>query len=161
MTPILQFVAVGLLTLGAGASAVSVMQSDMPDFAVPTGAWEAGSLLDDRAFSVTGRVVESGEALPETILTFAEGRFQSSRCQVYCAFGWQAYQTWREGDITHFTATTRCPDAPHTVVWYGTVTGDEMQVAGTWTTRRWYWSRQITLDGTGTPADPASMATRG
>jgi hypothetical protein len=129
-----------------------MMARDVPDLAVPAGAWEAGTILDGRAFGVTGTVVESGEDLPETILSFANGRFQSSRCQVYCDFGWTAYQTWREGDVTHFTATTHCPRAPHTVVWYGTVTGDDMQVAGTWTTRRWYWTQQITVDGIGVPA---------
>lgn len=155
MIPILQTAAVAVVALGTGASAVTVMNRDVPDLAIPAVAWEPGSNLDGRAFSVTGKVVESGEDLDETVLSFLDGGFQSSQCQKYCDFGWSDYQTWREGDVTHFTATTLCPDAPHTVVWHGTVSGDEMQVAGTWTTRRWYWTRQITVDGTGVPADPA------
>jgi len=116
MIPILQTAAIAVVALGTGASAVSVMKRDVPDFAVPAGAWQPGSTLDGAAFSVTGTVVEYGEKLPETVLSFADGKFQSSRCQVYCDFGWNAYETWREGDVTHFTATTACPDAPHTVV---------------------------------------------
>jgi hypothetical protein len=161
MIPILQTVVVAVITLGTGASAVSVMNRDMPDLAVPVGAWQPGSTLDGSAFNVTGTVVESGEILPETVLSFTDGKFQSSRCQIYCDFGWNAYETWREGDVTHFTATTACPEAPHTVVWYGTVTGDDMQVAGTWTTRRWYWTRQITVDATGVPAVPVALTIEG
>jgi hypothetical protein len=60
--------------------------------------------------------------------------------------------------VTHFTATALCPDAPHTVVWYGTVTGDEVAVEVTWTTRRWYWTNQIAVRGSGT-VTPSEAAT--
>jgi hypothetical protein len=151
MIPVLQAAAAAIIALGTGATAVAVMKQDVPDFAVPEGQWQPGSALDGRAFRVSGTVKESGEDLPETVLSFVDGRFQSSRCQIYCEFGWQDYRTWTEGEVTSFTATTRCPDAPHTVVWYGTLKGEEMRVEGTWTTRRWYWTRQINLVGEGTP----------
>ena len=151
MITILQAAAVAVLALGTGATAVSLMKEDLPDFAVPEGPWQPGSELDGRAFSLSGMVKESGEELPPTVFSFIDGRFQSSRCQIYCDFGWSEYRTWSEGDVTRFTATTRCPDAPHTVVWYGTVEGDEIRFEGTWTTRRWYWTRQINAVGQGSP----------
>jgi hypothetical protein len=161
MKPILQAAALAVVALGTGASAVTFMNGDVPDFVVPEGSWQPGSALDGRAFRLSGMVKESGEEMPETVVSFVDGRFQSSRCQIYCEFGWQDYQTWTEGEVTRFSATTRCPDAPHTVVWYGTVEGDEMQFEGTWTTRRWYWTRQLRIAGQGTPAPAGAEATSG
>ena len=145
MTRILQIAAIAAATLGTGAAAVVGLNPDIPDFAVPAGPWQAGSELDGRAFHVTGTILETGAAMPETTLSFVAGQFQSSRCQLACTFGWHEYQTITEGDRIHFTATTRCPEAPFTVVWYGTVVGDAAQIAGTWTTRRWYWTHQASL----------------
>lgn len=161
MTPIAQAAAVAVIALGTGASAVGVAKRDLPDLAVPDGAWGQGVVLDGQAFSVTGTVIESGEELDPTVFSFADGKFQSSRCQVYCDFGWQDYRTRKVGDVLHFTATTNCPSAPHTVVWHGTIAGDDIAIAGTWTTRRWYWTRQITLDGTAVPAMSAPVTGEG
>jgi len=161
MTPILQAAAIGVAALGTGATAVTFMNEDVPDLAVPAGPWEAGSELDGRAFRLKSVIKETGEVLDDTVFSFVDGTFQSSRCQIYCEFGWTGYQTWTEGEVTHFTTTTRCPDAPHTVVWYGTVQGDELRFEGTWTTRRWYWTRQINAVGTGTPAAQGDEAISG
>ena len=155
MISVLQAAAVADLALGTGATAVTLMKEDLPDFAVPEGPWQQGSEFDGRAFRLSGTVKESDEELPATVLSFADGRFQSSRCQIYCDFGWSEYRTWTEGEVTRFTATTRCPDAPHTVVWYGMLEGDGMRVEGTWTTRRWYWTRQLNLVGEGSPVTGA------
>lgn len=159
MTPILQAGIVAATLLGSGATAVSVMNSDVPDLDVPALQWSAGGDLDGRVVKIKATIRETGEALEESELTFSNGMFQSSRCQQYCEFGWNPYQTWSEGDTTHFTATTICPDAPHTVVWYGTVTGDEVTVAATWTTRRWYWTQQINVVGEGALSTPVAEAT--
>jgi hypothetical protein len=145
MTTILKTAAFAVAVLATGAAAVTALNRDLPDFAVPAGPWQAGSDLDGRAFHVTGTVQETGAAMPETVLSFVDGQFQSSRCQVACTFGWNEYQSFTEGERIHFTATTRCPEAPFTVVWYGTVVGDEAQIAGTWTVRRWYWTHQATI----------------
>jgi hypothetical protein len=82
-------------------------------------------------------------------------------CQEYCDFGWSEYRTKEIDGTLHFTATTRCPDAPHTVVWYGTVTGEDVRFEATWTTRRWYWTYQIEATGAGstTPAPEAAADT--
>ena len=159
MTSIVQAGAVAVVTLGAGAATVSVMKGDPPDVVVPDGPWELGAVLDDRVFYTVDTIQETGEVVHDE-LHFADGKFQSSMCQTYCDFGWSDYRTWIEGEVIHFTTTTSCPDAPHTVVWYGTVEGDEVRFEGTWTTRRWYWTRQLNVVGESstTPPDGEALA---
>ena len=154
MTPIAQASAIAVIVLGTGAATVTVLNDDIPDLTIPDGPWTPGTGLDGRIFRTTDRVHQTGEVLTDE-LHFRDGRFQSAMCQKYCDFGWTEYQTWTGGETVHFTVTTTCPDAPHTVAWYGTVTGDRIDFEGTWTTRRWYWTRQINVSGTGslTPAD--------
>ena len=138
----MQIAAIGLATVGTGAATLTVMNDDIPDLSVPEGEWSAGTKLDGRSFFVIGSDLDSGEILEDELI-FRDGTFQSANCQIYCDFGWSEYQTKVQGEVIHFTARTECPDAPHTVVWYGTVTGDAVEVEGTWTTRRWYWTHQI------------------
>ena len=88
----------------------------------------------------------------EDDIIFRDGTFQSTDCENYCNFGWSDYQTKTIDGVIHFTSTAICPDAPHTVVWYGRVTGDDVVIDGTWTTRRWYWTNQIEVHATGSVA---------
>jgi len=155
MTPIVQIIAFGVLAVGVATGAVSVMNRDTPDFAVPEGPWQTGTALDGRVFHTVDTIVGSEDMLYDE-LHFVNGRFQSAKCQQYCDFGWSDYQTMKQGDAIHFTVTTRCPDAPHTVVWYGTVNGNNLRFEGTWTTRRWYWTRQIEVVGEGSTTPPAN-----
>jgi hypothetical protein len=148
MPQIVQVAAIALVTLGTGAATMTVMNEDIPDLVVPEGDWSAGGPLDGRAFEIIGTDAASGAVLEDEIL-FREGKFHSVDCQNYCDFGWSDYETKVIGDVIHFTARTICPDAPHTVVWYGTVTGDEIAIDVTWTTRRWYWTNQIEITATG------------
>jgi len=148
MPQILQIAVIALATAGTGAATLSVMNEDIPDLAVPDGPWAATGALDDRAFTIRGVDLDSGAVLEDEVL-FRDGGFQSVDCQEYCDFGWSEYLTKDIDGVTYFTTTTRCPDAPHTVVWYGTVEGDEITVDLTWTTRRWYWTNQIAVEGSG------------
>lgn len=148
MIKILQVSAIALTTLGTGATAMTVMNEDIPDLAVPEGAWTAGHELDGRTFNILGTDLASGAVLEDDIV-FRDGTFQSTDCQEYCDFGWSDYQTKMIDDVIHFTTRTICPDAPHTVVWYGTVTGDTVEIEATWTTRRWYWTNQIPISASG------------
>jgi hypothetical protein len=148
MSQMLQIATIALVTLGTGAATMSVLNDDVPDFAVPAGDWSAGHELDGRSFEVFGTDLASGAVLDNTI-TFRDGTFQSADCQEYCDFGWSDYQTEVIDGAIHFTVRTVCPDAPHVAVWYGTVTGDEVAIEGTWTTRRWYWTNQIAIVATG------------
>ena len=100
-------------------------------------------------FKIYGKDLASGAELEDDIV-FRNGAFQSADCEEYCKFGWSDYQTKTIGGAIHFTATAICPDAPHTVVWYGTVIGDEVELNVTWTTRRWYWTNQIAIQASGT-----------
>ena len=127
MTQLLQVASIALATLGTGAATMTVMNQDIPDLAVPEGDWSAGNALDGRSFHIVGADLESGEILKDE-LVIRNGTFQSVNCQKYCDFGWIAYETKVLGDVIHFTARPVCPDAPHTVVWYGTVTGDDVQI---------------------------------
>lgn len=152
MPQIIQVAAIAIATLGTGAATMSVMNEDIPDLQVPEGAWVSAGALDGRAFTMVGTVTESGAVLEDELL-FRDGTFQSVDCQNYCDFGWSDYQTKDIDGVIHFTATTRCPDAPHTVVWYGQIDGDAITLEATWTTRRWYWTNQIALEATGTATE--------
>jgi hypothetical protein len=152
MAQILQVAAIALATAGTGAAALTVMNEDIPDLAVPDGPWTAGSALDGRAFEIRGEDLDSGTVL-ENEIVFRDGTFQSTECQIYCDFGWSAYRTKVIDGTTYFTATTLCPDAPHTVVWYGAIEGDTVTLDATWTTRRWYWTNQIRLEAQGAATD--------
>ncbi|WP_223421969.1 hypothetical protein [Tateyamaria pelophila] len=149
MPQILQIAAIAAATLGTGAATLSVMNEDIPDLAVPEGDWTATGALDGIAFRIFGEDLSSGAKLEDEIF-FRDGTFQSVDCEEYCNFGWSDYQTKEIDGVIHFTTTTICPDAPHTVVWYGTVTGDDIAIDVTWTTRRWYWTNQIPIRGVGT-----------
>lgn len=158
LTPMTQFLAVGALVIGAATGAVSLMSKDVPDLAVPEGPWQASSALDGRVFYTVDRIVGSDEILIDE-LHFVDGRFQSLMCQEYCDFGWTEYETKEVEGTLHFTVTTQCPEAPHTVVWYGTVDGEQISIEATWTTRRWYWTHQIRAEGQGSTTPPADAAT--
>lgn len=159
MSQILQIAAIVVATLGTGAATLTVMNDDIPDLAIPEGDWAATGALDGMTFQIYGEDLsnDSGAVLEDSIV-FRDGTFQSTDCEEYCNFGWSDYETKEIDGIIHFTATALCPDAPHTVVWYGTVTGDDVAVDVTWTTRRWYWTNQIPIRAVGTiiPSTPVS-----
>ena len=156
MTSILQVAAIALATLGTGAATMTVMNEDIPDLAVPEGAWTAGHELDGKRFNIKGTDLASGAVLEDDII-FRDGTFQSLDCQKYCDFGWSDYQTKIIDGVIHFTVRAICPDAPHTVVWYGTLTGDTVELQATWTTRRWYWTNQIPISASGSSVDIAKQ----
>ncbi|MEP1539171.1 MAG: hypothetical protein ABJQ34_21280 [Paracoccaceae bacterium] len=156
MTHILHIAAIAFATFGTGAATLSVMNEDIPDLAIPEGNWAATGALDGMTFQVSGKDVDRGAELTDEIV-FRDGTFQSTDCEEYCNFGWSNYQTKEVDGVIHFTATALCPDAPHTVVWYGTISGDEASIDVTWTTRRWYWTNQMRIQGTGTALPPEAV----
>ena len=160
MPQIIQAATLVLAMVGTGAATMTVMNDDIPDLDVPKGAWTAGTVLDGKVFEILGTDVGSGAVLEDEII-FRDGTFQSADCQNYCDFGWSSYETKVIDDVIHFTAKTVCPDAPHTVVWYGTVTGDTMTLDATWTTRRWYWTNQIAIKASGNAVTPTDQSVTG
>lgn len=137
MSQILQVAVIAAATLGSGAATLTVMNKDIPDLAVPEGDWAATGALDGMAFRIYGEDLSSGAELEDDII-FRDGTFHSTDCENNCNFGWSGHQTKELDGVIHFTATAICPDAPHTVVWYGTATDDDVAVDVTWTTGRWY-----------------------
>ncbi len=156
MTQILQIAAIDAATFGTGAATLTVMNEDIPDRAIPDGGWADTGAPDGMTFRVSGADLSSGAELEDEII-FRDGTFQSTDCEEYCNFGWSDYQTMEIDGVVHFTATAICPDAPHSVVWYGTLTGDEMAIDLTWTTRRWYWTNQIQVRGVGVVIPPEAV----
>lgn len=148
MNKILQIAAVVLVTLGTGAATMSFLNKDVNDLEVPEGAWVTGHELDGLTFNIEAVDLERGLRLDDDIV-FRDGGFQSVDCQNYCDFGWTGYETKVTEDVVHFTVRMVCPDAPHTVVWFGTVKDDEIAMDVSWTTRRWYWTTQFRLAGAG------------
>jgi hypothetical protein len=157
MPQILQVAAIAVATLGTGAATLSVMNEDIPDMAVPEGDWSQTGALDGKTFRIYGEDPGSGAVLEDDIL-FRDGKFQSVDCENYCNFGWSDYQTKQIDGVLYFTTTAICPDAPHTVVWFGTITGDEVSIDGTWTTRRWYWTNQIVIQAAGAAVLPEPVS---
>ena len=145
---LLQIAAITAATIGTGAATLSVMSEDIPDLNVPQMDWSATGALDGQSFAINGVDLETGATLDGTI-AFRDGGFQSSDCEAYCPFGWSDYRTHEADGVVHFTATALCPEAPHTVVWYGTLADGELTLDISWTTRRWYWTNQIRMQATG------------
>ncbi|MEL8054630.1 MAG: hypothetical protein AAGK66_00610 [Pseudomonadota bacterium] len=148
MSQILQIAAIAVATLGTGAATLTVMNEDIPDLVIPEGGWENTGALDGMTFRIYGEVPSRSAVLEDEII-FRDGTFMSTDCENYCAFGWSDYQTKTVDGVIHFTTTALCPDAPHTVVWHGRISGDEVVIDSTWTTRRWYWTNQIEVRATG------------
>lgn len=90
MPQIVQVAAIVFATLGTGAATMSVMNEDIPDFAVPQGPWTTSAALDERVFEILGRDDKSGAVFDDQS-TFRNGTFQSADCQEYCDFGWSDY----------------------------------------------------------------------
>lgn len=160
MTKFLHVAAIALATLGTGAVTMTVMNEDIPDLVVPDGNWTASGALDGRTFEILGTDLGSGAVLEDEIM-FRDGTFQSVDCQEYCDFGWSEYQTKEVDGVTHFTVHMVCPEAPHTVVWYGTVIEDTLDIDVTWTTRRWYWTNQIAIAAVGSATPPTTSSISG
>jgi hypothetical protein len=58
MTPNLQAAAIAALVLGTGISAIAMSKRD---FAMPSGDWSPGMMLDRQAFAMTGRAEKTDQ----------------------------------------------------------------------------------------------------
>lgn len=153
MTSVVHAAVLSVAALGAGGTAIVALRAEAPELAVPDSAWETVAVLDGKVFYTTDTIRETGEVLQDR-LTFRDGTFQSEMCQVYCDFGWTEYRTMVEGDRVRFHVITTCPEAPHTVEWLGTVTGDTVTFEAVWTSKRWYWTRHLSVFGAGSTTPP-------
>lgn len=154
MKILLQAIGILCAVVALGGAAVVAFSKDIPDLAVTEGDWQPGNVLDGHVYYTTDVVTETGDVIYDEF-RFVDGTFQSAMCQIYCDFGWSDYQTKTVDGVLYFQATTRCPDAPHTVVFYGKIIDDTLSFDGTWTTHRWYWTHQINVTGEGTTTPTA------
>lgn len=134
--------------LGGGTAAVTTMQSGIEEVTIPDLPYAPSTALDGRSFYIEAEIV-GWDGTETDELMFRDGHFISLDCQEACDFGWTGYEAWEDGDTIHFTVTTNCSEAPHEVVWVGSVTGDTISADMVWTTRRWYWRHQIVGTGGG------------
>jgi hypothetical protein len=104
-------------------------------------------LLDPRSVdflegkSFKGEIGQLGEPAHTTdLVIFKDGQFISKNCQERCGYTSGDYWIRRSGEQLDVKALTPCLTADASILWEGTVTGDEIQGKFTWTNNRWYWT---------------------
>ena len=107
------------------------------------------TMADDEHLSITflegksfaGELGQIGKpAMAEDLLIFQDGMFVSEKCQKKCGYTAGPYWMRSTEDGVQVRAETPCLKSDATIVWNGTVKGDEIEGIFTWTSRRWYWT---------------------
>ena len=97
------------------------------------------SILDGKAFS--GELGLLGKPASATdLLLFNDGMFISKGCEKRCGYTAAEYQIRAEGDHFEVISETPCLKSDATILWQGTVKGDEIEGSFTWINKRWYWT---------------------
>jgi len=95
--------------------------------------------LEGKSFK--GELGQLGEPAHATdLVIFTEGQFISKNCQERCGFTSGDYWIRRTGNQLDVKALTPCLTADATILWEGTVNGDQIEGKFTWTNNRWYWT---------------------
>jgi hypothetical protein len=107
----------------------------------------AANILDGKKFK--GQTGEKGKKTHhEDMLVFDEGRFTSTEC---FQFGFMSgpYTATVQSDSIQFKAKTHSPTHGK-MEWSGTLKGDTLDVAYSWTKERWLWTthREYWFKGT-------------
>lgn len=105
----------------------------------PPGGGSISHLLDRKTF-----LVKSGEQGKEAshhndYLIFRNGMFVSSDCAEMLDFRESAYSATRHGDGIRFRAESTSPKHG-TMIWDGTIRGNDMDATARWIHKRWYWT---------------------
>ena len=74
------------------------------------------------------------------MLIFDNGMFVSKGCEARCGYTSAEYRIRAVGDQFEVISETLCLESDATILWQGTVNGDEIEGTFTWTNRRWYWT---------------------
>jgi len=91
--------------------------------------------------SFRGEIGQPGEPAHATdLLIFTEGQFISKGCQERCGYTSGDYWIRQTGSQLDVKALTSCLTADATILWEGTVNGDQIEGKFTWTNHRWYWT---------------------
>jgi hypothetical protein len=97
------------------------------------------SVLDGKTFAGgLGRVGKATKT--DDLLVFRKGMFVSKECERRCGYTEAPYWVRVEGDDVQFRSEAPCLKSDATMVWNGTVKGDEIEGTITWTSKRWYWT---------------------
>lgn len=122
------------LTRALLIGAVTVLAARAAGESASEASPAAASLLDGRTFH--GEIFDEKGGRSKDRRTFKGGKFQSALCATL-GFTERPYWTRVEGD---------------TLVWRGTLRGDQLEATSLWTKERWYWSirREYRFRGTRT-----------
>ena len=97
------------------------------------------SILEGKSFS--GELGLLGKPASATdLLLFNDGMFISKGCEKRCGYTAAEYQIHAEGDSFEVVSETPCLKSDATIIWQGTVKGDEIEGTFTWINKRWYWT---------------------
>lgn len=97
------------------------------------------SILEGKSFS--GELGLLGKPASATdLLLFNDGMFISKGCEKRCGYTAAEYQIRAEEGYFEVMSETPCLESDATIVWQGTVKGDEIEGTFTWINKRWYWT---------------------
>jgi len=110
---------------------------------VPTEKQNSGvpevSILDGKSFS--GELGLLGKPASATdLLLFNDGMFISKGCEEKCGYTAAKFQVRAEEGSLIVKSETPCLKSDATIIWQGTVKGDEIEGTFTWINKRWYWT---------------------
>lgn len=97
------------------------------------------SFLEGKTFA--GELGLLGEpAMTKDLLVFRDGMFISKECEKRCGYAAGPYWVRSVEEGVQVRAETPCLKSDASIVWNGTVKGDQIEGTFTWTSRRWYWT---------------------
>ena len=97
------------------------------------------TILEGKTFS--GELGLDGKPASATdLLVFNDGMFISKGCEQRCGYTAAKYQISAKGDHFEVISETPCLKSDATILWQGTVKGDEIEGSFTWVNKRWYWT---------------------
>lgn len=97
------------------------------------------SVLDGKTFA--GGVGPVGKPTDtEDLFVFRDGMFVSKECERIWGYPEAPYWVRVESDGVQFRSEATCLECDATMVWTGTLKGDEIEGTIAWTSKRWYWT---------------------
>jgi len=166
----MRLILAGLAVLLVGGAATAILQipSDADHAAAtsrdvimemsdPAGAGPLDGLRFDTEMGVQGKPADVVD-----YLQFGEGLFMSRECTDRCNYPPSAYLARSVEGGTEFIVEAYCPTKSTTMVWRGSVQGDDVSGTVTWTSKRWYWTTTQVLEFKGHLSDqPAELLAAG
>jgi len=128
----------GLVSIAFVLFTFSALELHAADAKLPAHA-DSINFLEGKSFK--GEIGQPGEPAHATdLVIFSEGQFISKGCQERCGYTSGDYWIRQTGNQLDVKALTLCLTADSTILWEGTVNGDQIEGKFTWTNNRWYWT---------------------